>query len=83
MEKGVIDFKRMVELLSVNPAKVLNLDLGHLSKGAAADITIIDPEKEWDVDSSKFKSKSRNTPFEGFKLKGAPVGVLVDGKKRF
>lgn len=83
VEKGVIDLKRMVELLSVNPARILNLDLGHLSKGAIADITIIDHAKEWEVDPSKFKSKSRNTPFAGFKLKGAPVGVIVDGKKRF
>ena len=83
VEKDIISYERMIELFSVNPARILNLDLGHLSKGAIADITVFDPEREWEVDPLQFKSKSRNTPFAGYKLKGAPVGVIVDGKKRF
>jgi len=80
VHRGFIDYKRMVELLSVNPAKILDLDLGHLSPGAVADITILDPEAEWSVRPEKFKSLSRNSPFEGWRLKGAPAGVIIGGK---
>jgi dihydroorotase len=79
VDKVHIDFKRMIELLSVNPAKIISAEGGSLTKGGPADITIFDPEKQWTVHASRFKSKSRNTPFDGATLKGAPAGVVVDG----
>ncbi len=73
----------LVELLAVNPAKILGIDRGHLSIGAVADVTILDPEKEWTVRPEKLKSLSRNTPFAGWRLKGVPAGVVVLGNTRF
>ena len=56
--------------MSCTPAKAFNLPGGSLKKGCVADITIIDPDMAWVVDSGKFQSKSQNTPFEGLELKG-------------
>ena len=61
------------------PAEILHIDRGTLSVGAVADVTLIDPEKVAKVDSAHFQSKSRNTPFDGWELKGWPVMVLRDG----
>lgn len=69
-----------VEKMTLGPAKVLGLDLGTLSIGASADITVIDPNRVWIVDKNKFFSKGRNTPFNGWKLKGKAVMTIVDGK---
>ena len=80
VHREFIDLSRMVELLAVNPAKILNLDRGSLSVGSSADITILDPEKEWTVRPESFKSLSRNTPFSGWRLKGAARGVVIGGK---
>src|SRR5262245_25687025 len=77
---GVISFSRMIELLSTNPARILKLDRGTLKVGAVADVTIFDPNKEIKIDASKFQSKSRNTPFDGWELKGAPVATIVGGR---
>lgn len=77
---GVISLARMVELLACNPAKIFKLDRGTLKVGAVADVTIFDPEKLIKVDISKSQSKSRNTPFNDWELKGAPVAVIVGGR---
>ncbi len=79
VHRGFIDMTRLVELLAVNPAKILGLDRGHLSPGASADVTILDPEKKWTVRSAKFKSRSRNTPFEGWELNGTSTSIIVTG----
>jgi dihydroorotase len=78
--RGVISLSRMVELLSTNPARIFNLHRGTLKIGAVADVTIFDPNREIKVDASKFQSKSRNTPFDGWELKGAPVATIVGGR---
>jgi dihydroorotase len=70
----------MIELLSINPARIFNLNRGTLKAGAVADVTIFDPNKEIKVAASKFQSKSRNTPFGGWELKGAPVATIVGGR---
>jgi dihydroorotase len=70
----------MVELLACNPAKIFKLDRGTLRVGAAADVTVFDPHKQVKVDASKFQSKSRNTPFDGWELKGGPVATIVGGQ---
>lgn len=80
VHRGVITLARMVELLAVNPAKIFKLDRGTLKVGSVADVTIFDPNKQVKVDASKFQSKSRNTPFSGWELKGAPVAAIVAGR---
>ena len=77
---GIISLARMVELLSCNPAKLFRLDRGTLKVGSVADVTIFDPEKRIKVEAAKSQSKSRNTPFDGWELKGAPVATIVGGK---
>jgi dihydroorotase len=80
VHEGVLSLTEAVRKLSFNPASILKINKGTLSAGADADITIIDPDVEWTVDSSQFKSKSRNTPFEGWKLKGRAVQTIVGGR---
>ena len=80
VNRGVISLTRMVELLATNPAKLFKLDRGALKVGAIADVTIFDPEKQIKVEAEKSQSKSRNTPFDGWELKGAPVATIVGGK---
>ncbi|MCI0525621.1 MAG: amidohydrolase family protein, partial [Acidobacteria bacterium] len=80
VHRGVISLSRMVELLSTNPARVFKLDRGTLKVGAVADVAIFDPKKQIKVDAAKFQSKSRNTPFDGWELKGRPVAAIVGGR---
>jgi len=80
VHRGVISIGRMVELLSTNPAGIFKLDRGTLSVGSIADVTIFDPNKKIKVNASKFQSKSRNTPFDGWELKGAPAATIVSGR---
>ncbi|MGI8955627.1 MAG: dihydroorotase [Chthoniobacterales bacterium] len=75
-----IGLPRLIEMLTVNPARLLGLKAGSLSLGAEADVTLIDPALEWTVDASSFLSASRNTPFDGWKLKGRAVRTIVAGK---
>ncbi len=76
---GKITLSRMVELFTSGPARVLNLDRGHLTAGAAADITIFDTERVWTYDVNRSLSKSRNSPFDGCVFRGGPVATLVNG----
>jgi dihydroorotase len=77
---GHIDLSRMVELMALNPAKILGLRKGTLAVGADADVTVIDPEMTRTVDPDRFESRSRNTPFAGWKLRGWPVMTFVGGR---
>jgi dihydroorotase len=79
-KRKVVDMPRLIEILTVNPARLLNLAAGTLSPGVAADITLIDPNLEWRVDADAFESASRNTPFNGWNLKGRAVRTIVGGK---
>ncbi|MFH0920038.1 MAG: dihydroorotase [Fibrobacterota bacterium] len=80
VHKKKITASRMIELMSVNPARILKVPGGTLKMGSLADVTVINPNLNWTVDSSKFLSKGRNTPFEGKKLKGKAVATLVAGR---
>ncbi|HVN27548.1 MAG TPA: dihydroorotase, partial [Candidatus Binataceae bacterium] len=80
VHQSVIDASRLVELMAVNPAELLGFSGYGLSRGAPADITIIDPNYEWTVDPEKFLSKSRNTPFTGMRLKGKAMITIVGGE---
>ena len=77
---GILTLPELVRRMSVNPASILKVPGGSLAVGSMADITIIDPEQEWTVAASQFRSKSRNTPFEGWKLKGRAVQTIVGGR---
>lgn len=73
----------VIEKMTVNPAKILHLDLGVLKKGAVADITIFDPQKRWKVTPGTIKSKSKNTPFLNKQLVGKSIGVIVNGELKY
>jgi len=75
-----IDIVRLIEMYTLEPAKLLGLEAGTLSVGAPADVTLIDPDLEWTVKIDKFESASRNSPFDGWKLKGRAVRTMVGGK---
>jgi len=80
---GILSLRRMVETLSLHPARILKLRGGTLAIGASADLTVIDPDLEREVRSAEFLSRSRNTPFEGWKLRGAAVLTMVKGREVF
>jgi dihydroorotase len=69
----------MVLRMSWQPAKAFHLPGGTLSEGAPADVTVFDPAAQWTVDSGLFESKSRNTPFQGWELRGANRMTVVGG----
>jgi dihydroorotase len=75
-----IDLPRLIEMFTANPARLLQIEAGTLSPGRAADVTLIDPELEWTFEASASHSISRNTPFDGWKLKGRAVRTIVAGK---
>jgi len=79
-KKNAISLPRLIELYTANPAQLLKLDRGTLSTGAVADVTLINPDLEWTVDKNASFSRSRNTPFHGWELKGRAVRTLVGGK---
>lgn len=81
VHSGLIPMTRLVGLLSTNPARILGLTgKGSLRIGSDADITLLNPQRKVTVDADRFRSKGRNTPFNGWKLKGAPAATIVAGK---
>ncbi len=78
---GLISLSRLIELLTIGPAKALNLPVGSLVPGKPADVTIFDPDREVTIDPEAFRSKGRNTPFAGWKLRGAAVATVVGGRR--
>lgn len=81
VHKGVIDLARLVELCSTNPARIFRLkDRGTLKRGSIADITIIDPELRWTYRNGESRSKSRNSPFDGWEFAGSAVATIVGGR---
>lgn len=77
---GLIDETRLIELMSVNPARILGLAAGTLSTGAAADITLINPDLTFTYTEDQVVSKSKNSPFLGWKLQGRAVLTVVGGR---
>jgi len=80
LHTGKVSLQRLIELMSVNPARILRLDAGDLSQGAVGNVTVLDLERTAKVDKSTFASKSRNTPFDGWELKGWPAYTIVAGE---
>jgi dihydroorotase len=78
---GLISLPRLIELLSFNPAKIFGLEnRGTLAAGSTADITLLDPTLNWKFNVAESKSKSRNSPFDGYEFTGGVVATIVDGK---
>ena len=77
---GRIGWPRLIEALSTLPARILGINRGTLRPGAVADITLIDPERSWQVDIDTFRSKSINSPFHGWTLRGRAVATIVGGR---
>jgi dihydroorotase len=83
IEPGHLTWSELLRCLTVGPAEVLGIDAGTLSSGRPADITLIDPSRELTIDASQFRSRSRNTPFDGETYTGAVVKTLVGGRTVF
>jgi dihydroorotase len=77
---GVISLSRLVELLSVNPARILQVPGGTLSNGSPADLTILALDLHVTVSAERMRSKSKNTPFDGWKLRGGVAATMVGGE---
>jgi len=77
---GVLDLPTLVHRMSTGPARVLGLPFGTLARGAPADLTLVDPMRRWTVVARHFRSKSQNTPFDGWEVEGRPAMVLVQGR---
>ncbi len=78
--QGILSLNDLLAKMTCNAAKIINFDGGVIKKGARADLTLIDLNCEWEIDSQKFYSKSKNSPFDGFKVKGRAVRTIVAGK---
>lgn len=84
VEPGHLTWPQLIEKMTTNPARILRLaGKGSLKPGMDADVTIIDPNLEWTIDPAQFKSKSRNSPFKGWKVKGRAVMAVVNGEVRY
>ena len=77
---GRITLARMVELLSANPAKILGVPGGTLAEGAPADITILAPDQPVTIRAAALRSRSKNTPFDGWQLRGGVFATIVGGR---
>ncbi len=80
VEEGVLTLNQLIDKMSCKPAAILGLNRGSLKTGAVADITVIDLAKEWTVEADKLSSKSKNSPFLGWRMKGCAVTTVISGK---
>ena len=83
IEPGILDWPGLIKLMTDKPAKVIGVDKGTLSVSKQADVTIIDPDAEYEIDVNKFHSKSRNCPYHGWTVKGKVEKTIVGGEIRF
>lgn len=79
VNKGIIDYRKMIEVMAVNPRRILGQESVSLSKGSTADITVIDPDRKWVVSREGFYSKAGNSGFYGYELTGCATDVYVGG----
>ena len=80
VDGGYLTLSQVIEKLSLNPSRILNIKQGNIKIGESANLTVVDPDVEWFVDASKFKSKCKISPFDGKKLRGRALAVVVNGK---
>jgi dihydroorotase len=83
VEPGHIDWMKLIDLMSTQPARIVNLNKGTLQEGADADVTVIDPKRSWKIDPERFASKSRNCPFTGWEVTGRAVATIVAGQVKW
>ena len=83
IEPGILDWPALIRLMTEKPAKIIGVDKGTLGVGKQADITIIDPKAEYEIDVNKFRSKSKNCPYHGWKVTGKVEKTIVGGEIRF
>jgi dihydroorotase len=83
LNRGVVTLARLVEVFSTNPARIFKLPGGTLAPGSVADVTVFDPQRKVTINASEFQSKSRNTPFDGWELKGGPIATVVGGNVKW
>jgi dihydroorotase len=83
VDEGILTLPDLIEKMTVHPARILRIPKGTFADGADADVTIIDPEKEWTVDRRLFFSHGKNTPFQNWILKGKVILTIVGGRIRY
>lgn len=86
IDTDLIEWPRLIELLTIEPARLVGLDpvgIGRLEIGLPADITVIDPNLTWTIDTDQFKSQARNCPFNGWEVRGRAIATIVGGELRF
>ena len=83
IEPKILDWPALIRLMTEKPARIIGIDKGTLSKGRQADVTIIDPDAEYTIDVNTFRSKSRNCPYNGWKVRGKVEKTIVGGEIRF
>ena len=83
VHRGVVTLSRLVELMSVNPARILRITGGTLAEGALADITILAPDLSVTIDRARLKSRSKNKPFHGWTFRGGVAATVVGGRSVF
>lgn len=80
LHTGVVTLARLVELMSINPRRILSQPVPQIAEGTPANLTIFAPGETWTVDTSNFKTMSLNTPFNGRRLKGRPIAIINNGQ---
>ncbi len=83
IEPGVVGWSGLISMMTEKPARIIGVDKGTLGKGKQGDVTIIDPNAEYEIDVNKFRSKSRNCPYHGWAVKGKVEKTIVGGEVRF
>lgn len=83
IDPKILDWAKLIRALATRPAQLLNVPGGSLKVGAPADVTVIDPQREWTVDVETMRSKARNSPFHGWKLRGKALATVVGGEVRY
>jgi dihydroorotase len=83
IEPKILDWPGLIRLMTVNPARIIGIDKGTLTPGKQGDVTIIDPNAQWQIDATRFISKSRNCPYHGWTIKGKAEKTIVGGEVRF
>ncbi len=85
LDDGVVDWPAMLAMMTINPARLIGLDrggFGHLSVGNPADVTVIDPDLEWELRAADFATAGRSCPFDGWPARGRAVATIVAGEVR-
>lgn len=83
VSSGAMDWPALIARMTVNSASIIGQPLGTLAVGAEADVTVIDPKRRWTVNVNKWKSRSRNCPYDGWRLTGRAVATIVSGQVKY